>query len=148
MFEKCFLHHYSFKLIIPNTTLSLPYFLFQIFFNNIRLLYIKYDIIKLIFNILLYGRFSMENLKSKYVSDYSNKNVNRCTYTGEKPSLKHSSTKPEHMNQGKIIIISGPSASGKSAIVNSLISLWNKCGVALPVILSLTILCNSGPERR
>lgn len=65
----------------------------------------------------------MENLKSKYVSDYSNKNVNRCTYTGEKPSLKHSSTKPEHMNQGKIIIISGPSASGKSAIVNSLISL-------------------------
>lgn len=41
----------------------------------------------------------MENLESKYVSDYSNKNINRYTYNGEKPSLKHSSTKPEYMNQ-------------------------------------------------
>lgn len=65
----------------------------------------------------------MENLESKYVSDYSNKNINRYTYNGEKPSLKHSSTKPEYMNQGKIIIISGPSASGKSAIIDSLVSL-------------------------
>lgn len=28
----------------------------------------------------------MENLKSKYVSDYSNKNINRYTYNGEKPN--------------------------------------------------------------
>lgn len=36
----------------------------------------------------------MENLESKYVSDYSNKNINRYTYNGEKPSLASSAYLP------------------------------------------------------